>query len=164
MCTWLSVCREGWNIFEDHCYKFVNDQQMTHSSARGFCRSQGGHLVHINTKTEDDYIKGYLINFYPNSTTWRTGGKEENGKFVWHFGGGKASEPMTYTSWAPNMPGRYTTQILHKFEGTPPRFVWKSTWAGSNTGNSYQYPFICEAETSSKKFNVAVWLFTSAYI
>jgi hypothetical protein len=144
------VCREGWNKFEDDCFKFVHDQQKSYRSARKYCENEGGHLAHITTIEVDDFIKGYLINFYPEVRTWRTGGKQENGNFVWFYGSGKPSKSMNYTKWAPNWPKKYTTHILDKFDGTPPRFVWKAAWAGSDERQVDVYPFICQATQNSK--------------
>ena len=110
-------------------------------------------MVHINSKEEDDYVKGYLINFYPDHHKWRTGGKKEDDRFVWYYGSSKPSERMNYTKWAPGQPGKYSTQILSKYvAGKPQRFVWKARWAGSATSSKPTdlYPFICEATPSGQ--------------
>ena len=129
------------------CYKIVSSDKKHFSAAHRKCEKLGSRLMKINNKKEDDFIKKYLLNHFPDVTHWRTGGKLEKKNFVWMGRIGKSSEAMNFTAWAPSNPGHQKSMVLTKFNGTPPRFVWKGD------ATSKKYNFICETNLNGKNFN-----------
>ena len=147
-------------MFKKSCYLFVTTHKKQFGGAHKYCHFKGGHLLHINDKQEDDFIKNRLIKFHSNITRWRPGGRKEGGKFVWYVRDRKSHKPMNYTAWAPTHPGKYSALALEKFQGTPVRYVWKGIWSGSrNQLPKYTYNFICEAPHISKFHLISFLIF-----
>ncbi len=105
----------------------------------------------VNDKTEDDYIKDFLMSHYSNINHWRTGANKMRGQWVWHTGSSKKGRHMTYTAWQPNFPGKYGNMMYDFGSGKPRTFVWKATWFGSQSQlPKFGYPFICEKSANGK--------------
>jgi len=82
--------------FQQSCYEFVLHHS-TWNSAEADCRHNGGHLMHITSAVEQDFITKYLLAHF-NHEVWiglNDHNHEEN--FEWSSGA-----PLTYTHWDPS--------------------------------------------------------------
>ena len=52
----LGSCPRGWEKFDKNCYLFREGDQQTWTAARAACQRQGGNLVSITSRQEQDYI------------------------------------------------------------------------------------------------------------
>ena len=48
-------------FFQGKCYTYNEDPKLSWIDAQGECMEQGGGLVEINSKEEQDYIKGTVL-------------------------------------------------------------------------------------------------------
>ncbi|XP_078659901.1 lymphocyte antigen 75-like isoform X2 [Branchiostoma floridae x Branchiostoma belcheri] len=106
----------GWELYNERCYKFSGSQKETWLDAQQICRSYGGDLVSILDDTENNYVMSKALTVQepiyiglsdtasPNQVQWSGGGP-----------------PASYTNWADNVigsdgnwdfPGAVCTQLF----------------------------------------------------
>ncbi|XP_045182031.2 perlucin-like protein isoform X2 [Mercenaria mercenaria] len=95
----FTSCSDGWLAYEGSCYFFGHDE-VHFTEAEHYCRQRNGHLIHVNSKAENDFIKDRLTDL--NHHYWWMGLTDEvtEGKWQW-FG---TDEPATFTDWYPGQP------------------------------------------------------------
>ncbi|XP_041351985.1 uncharacterized protein LOC121370664 [Gigantopelta aegis] len=146
----LSSCPKGWVKHQSSCYKFHKTPPRQFSAANKECEQQHGHLLAIDSKTENRFIQKYIRQKYKNVGKWRTGGKLVNGSMVWFKSDKTKPKAMRYTNWDTGMPASYTTAVLAK-SADGKTFKWQGVWAGSqNQLPAHSYPFICEKRAKRK--------------
>ncbi|XP_052237663.1 snaclec aspercetin subunit alpha-like [Dreissena polymorpha] len=52
-------CPDGWLAFEGSCYLFA-DIHAHFTEAAHYCQQHGGSLIHVDSDTENDFIRNYL--------------------------------------------------------------------------------------------------------
>ncbi|XP_060555133.1 C-type lectin domain family 17, member A-like [Ruditapes philippinarum] len=93
-------CYDGWLAFDGSCYYFGTNA-VHFTEAEHFCRQHnGGHLIHVDSKQENDFIKSRLRMFKPYS--WWMGLTDEliEGTWKWFDNGQTAN----FTDWHPGEP------------------------------------------------------------
>ncbi|MHC4251825.1 MAG: protein kinase domain-containing protein, partial [Planctomycetota bacterium] len=120
--------------FGGRWYKLFT-QEMKWHDAKAFCERQGGHLVTITRKEEQDFVVGLARG--TRGFAWiGLSDEREEGKWEWVTG-----EPMAYVAWAPGEPSseteRYGNLCAHK------GYLW------NDGGPHGSYPFFCEWEAPS---------------
>jgi len=94
--TYYSVTR--------HCYLVVHDQS-TYADAQASCSDQGGHLVTIASKEENEFVWNLDPNEHWIGTSDGKGPKESApGTYTWITG-----EVFNYHAWSNNQPDAATT-------------------------------------------------------
>ncbi|XP_078579734.1 lymphocyte antigen 75-like isoform X1 [Branchiostoma floridae x Branchiostoma japonicum] len=90
----------GWELYNDRCYKFSGSQKETWLDAQSICRSYGGDLVNIIDDAENNFVMSKALTIQeavyiglsdtasPNQVQWSGGGP-----------------PASYTNWGPNVQG-----------------------------------------------------------
>jgi hypothetical protein len=88
--------------FNGHFYKFYHTL-LSWKEAKARCEALGGHLVIIDNREENDFIRKLVARDTPGEgdfNTWIGASDEQGeGKYVWIDG-----SPMTYADWMPNKP------------------------------------------------------------
>ncbi|XP_048246153.1 perlucin-like isoform X2 [Haliotis rufescens] len=128
-----SRCVPGFHSHGRSCYWF-SDMTGTFAEARSICQFFGARLVIINSRAEDDFIRGYARGKAPS---YFIGGSDlaREGRFVWEggkpFAGG-------YQNWVPGQPNNYkgAEDCVHIWNGFGYRW--------NDAPCSYKYNFICE--------------------
>ncbi|XP_048246152.1 perlucin-like isoform X1 [Haliotis rufescens] len=128
-----SRCVPGFHSHGRSCYWF-SETTGTFADARSICQFFGARLVIINSRAEDDFIRGYARGKAPS---YFIGGSDlaREGRFVWEggkpFAGG-------YQNWVPGQPNNYkgAEDCVHIWNGFGYRW--------NDAPCSYKYNFICE--------------------
>ena len=145
------ACRKGWIKFRSSCYKFVEYEAKPLFPASRSCRSDRGHLVVINDKHEDNFLKSHLKYHFAASASWLTGGLRltSTSEFVWYTpGSGGKHLVMTYQDWQSEQDKTEGNALVLTITNAtyPPYFVWKA----EINGHDVNLPYICEAKANSK--------------
>ncbi|XP_045182115.2 perlucin-like protein [Mercenaria mercenaria] len=95
-----TTCYNGWLQFNESCYLFGHNP-VHFTEAEHFCRQHhNSHLIHINDKFENAYIKDMLRQFKANS--WWMGLTDEEIEGVWKWF--DTEEVTSITDWGTNQP------------------------------------------------------------
>ena len=94
--------------FKGHQYAVINEG-LTWNEANKACIALGGHLVTINSKAENEFVKSLIADDGPGRKNyWLGGHKDSKGAFKWITG-----EKFKFASWAPGQPDRgYETALM----------------------------------------------------
>ncbi|XP_060606415.1 C-type lectin lectoxin-Lio2-like [Ruditapes philippinarum] len=96
------------------CLKLHTSAKL-HSEAENYCKSEGGHLVHINSQAKYDAI--VKMNFPNNLAKYiHIGGQRKDVTSNWKFNDGTR---MTFFRWAPNEPDAYSHELCLLLETKP---------------------------------------------
>jgi len=90
----LASCPNSWKTLEDHCYLFVEDQDLTWDAAEAQCMEEGGHLASITSESIKDAVKDQMM-----KSVW-TGAKRLPGK-EWTWADGSV---WSYEAWGQGEP------------------------------------------------------------
>ena len=97
------------------------------------------------------YFYKYPYNHLSTLPPSPVGGLKRAGGWVWYRRGARHQTPVNYTAWAPNHPASYSTLTLVRYDGSPPRFVWRGAWAGSEKQlPKFSHSYICEAKAKGE--------------
>ncbi|XP_074642044.1 C-type mannose receptor 2-like [Tubulanus polymorphus] len=55
----MGVCEKRWHRFDDHCYYFSYREHL-HAKAKRKCQERSSHLVSINSREENEFIKDQI--------------------------------------------------------------------------------------------------------
>ena len=129
-------------------YYQIFNQSMTWHDAKLYCEKIGGHLVTINSQSEQEFITS-LITQSEKSYMW-IGAYCVNNEFFW-----VTEEDFLFTNWDDGEPNNvYGTEDVVMMYGHNTRFV-PGTWNdassdGHDRENGYlqQYGYICEWDNS----------------
>jgi hypothetical protein len=148
--NFLAVCPKDWVQNKRSCYKFIKRPKLQYAAAQRACKESFSTLVHINTASEDRFLKKYLKNKYKNFSTWRTGARRVNYTFVWDNGEGRKSVPMNYNAWEGSVPKGFSTMVLERKKSSKD-FTWQGSWTGSMSQlPNHTFSYICERKARSK--------------
>ncbi|XP_047200502.1 macrophage mannose receptor 1 [Hippoglossus stenolepis] len=95
--SWEGHCPEGWMRFKDKCFMFKgkkNDLKANWSSARSWCKEQGGELAVIDDQYENDFVSSYLRDLELPTWIGLSDLLAEN-QYAWSDG----VSPVLYTNW-----------------------------------------------------------------
>lgn len=112
---------EGEGTWNGHVYK-VFTQNMTWAEAKGYCESQGGHLVSITSQEEQDYIAANILPYGGVDDIWIGMSSDWT---AWVTG-----EAVTYTNWGDNEPDGWST-------GQTCGVICPDVRSGSNSAGDY---------------------------
>ena len=79
---WLA-CDSRWVKFKSSCYKFEPDDKQFFGGAVAACNNDNAHLLHIESKSENDFIVTHLRENFDSVPKWRAGAKKVGSRFVW---------------------------------------------------------------------------------
>ncbi|XP_030005898.1 macrophage mannose receptor 1 [Sphaeramia orbicularis] len=94
---WEGHCPAGWMRFKDKCFMFKgkkNDLKLNWTSARDWCREQGGDLAVIDNQYENDFVSSYLKDLELPTWIGLSDLLLEN-QYAWSDG----VSPVKYTNW-----------------------------------------------------------------
>jgi Lectin C-type domain len=97
---------EGATVSElnGHCYR-VNFENLDFAMARDACAAEGGHLVTISSKEENEHVHSlHDAEHWIGATDGRADMTPGAGPYQW-----VTSEPWTYSQWADGQPNAYET-------------------------------------------------------
>ncbi|XP_046363385.2 C-type lectin lectoxin-Thr1-like isoform X3 [Haliotis rufescens] len=117
------------------CYTIITSQR-DWTEASTDCGIYGAHLIHIETKAENDFIKNYLKKFTKTGaslTSW-IGLSDMIGSWQWTPQG----EPVSFTDWSPGQPGRNEPNSNCVTLWAPKGYTW------DDYGCNLSANFICE--------------------
>ncbi|XP_060577701.1 perlucin-like [Ruditapes philippinarum] len=98
--TYCTDCPDGWFAFEGSCY-LIGSHAMHFTEAESYCRQHGGNLVHVETRTEDLFLKGFIHTHLAGKDYW-IGMTDETIEGVWRWYG--TGTNVRFTDWAPTEP------------------------------------------------------------
>lgn len=118
-------CRDGWQKFNEHCYKLVTTK-VNFFEAEMYCRKEQSSLVDIDNAEEDAWIKGFKKDFL-----WISGTDlATHGEWRWLSSG----ETMKFTNWAIDQPQNNQEHCANYYIGG---------WHDASCSN-LKSPFICK--------------------
>ena len=82
-------CSPGWKIFDGNCYK-LSKTNLTWAEAEQECKSEGSHLVSIESKEEDGFVRNL------GGKRFWIGGNDLAGEGTWVWAD---SSPLTYDNF-----------------------------------------------------------------
>ncbi|CAH1772722.1 unnamed protein product [Owenia fusiformis] len=137
--TTVEKCPPSSVQYEGTCYTFIK-QQMTWHQAELTCLTLGGHLVAIETQSEQDFIVGYLDDNDMKGFDYWIGANDliQEGQFIWVG----TNKPLSYTTWA-DINGPQPDNNKGKEHCVHLRDIHDLNW---NDINCFEYEFrsICE--------------------
>ena len=112
MLSAVNACKDGWTIFRNSCYLFIDDAFETWSSATHHCASHGARLASIETADEDTFLRSYSNKLFKcgvrnHTTSFWVGGTDDAIEGVWTWQG--TEKPLTYFNWYPGQPENNTS-------------------------------------------------------
>lgn len=140
MNDFTSSNQEEKKTFNGHTYQFIK-QDISWANAGKYCEEQGGHLLTITSKEEQDFITDYLYSIYQESNS--RGGSwlaliYENGEARWTTG-----EDFDYSNWRPGEPNAKENEIGYGIVNR------NGFWNDGGSVWSDGEGFICEWDNSS---------------
>lgn len=95
-----------------HCYR-INAAALTFAAARDACAADGGHLVSVSSKAEDDFVHALLdASHWLGASDGRANGVEGVGPYSWVNGDG-----WDYTNWEDDQPNAVATNCPNENSG-----------------------------------------------
>ncbi|XP_046568009.1 C-type lectin lectoxin-Thr1-like [Haliotis rubra] len=136
----VACCPDGWVQYGGSCYIIITSQRDWTKAATD-CGIYGAHLIHIETKAENDFIKNYLKKFANSGaslTSW-IGLTDMVGSWQWTPQG----KPLSFTDWTPGEPDRHEANSNCGILWAPGGYSW------SDYGCNLLQNFICEKAMQS---------------
>ena len=127
--------------FNGHWYKLF-DQRVTWHEAKSFCKEQGGHLVTITSKGENEFVTDLARKAGTDAWIGLTDEKQE-GRWEWVTG-----EKVGFTAWAPLQPDNMDGVQHYVRLWRRHAFAWDDDRASGHVGPT---PFICEWDSTVRK-------------
>lgn len=129
--------------FDGHVYS-VYDYEASWTSCKALCEKMGGHLVTINSATENSFIcdlikSGNKDAYWIGATNFESSAANQDGKWNWITG-----ESFSYTNWANGEPSATGGN------GT------REHWAEVRKTYSYKWNDVCNTNTVGKGFIIEV--------
>ncbi|XP_048251689.1 perlucin-like [Haliotis rufescens] len=95
-------CPLGFMQYKKSCYWFSNIHG-SFAEASAYCGYMESHLVRINNKDEDDFLRSYAKRRGKAAKYW-LGATDLNlqGRWLW-----EGRRPMVYSNWSPRQPDNY---------------------------------------------------------
>ena len=145
-------------VFNGHSYMVYNSY-LSWQQAKEYCESQGGHLVTITTKEEQDYLESLLRTSGINNKNYWIGitdQAEEGNWSQWITG-----EAVTYENWGTNEPDNYDAVKGEQDYGniytgyaSDRRYGWSLKYGQwDDISVLFKAYFICEWDGGSPKIN-----------
>ncbi|XP_052276420.1 perlucin-like protein isoform X2 [Dreissena polymorpha] len=88
-----SFCPNGWVVYEDSCYLFADETNVSWTEAIHFCQSHSrAHLITVETKAEDMFIKDHARKLFKDelgvssarNSFWLGASDDEiEGQWIW---------------------------------------------------------------------------------
>ncbi|KAK0140766.1 Macrophage mannose receptor 1 [Merluccius polli] len=102
--AWQGNCPPDWLRFQNKCFLFKgqkDDIRANWSSARDWCKGQGGNLAVIDDQYENDFVSSYLKDLERPAWIGLSDKLAEN-QYAWVDG-----RPVLYTNWDSNEPNNH---------------------------------------------------------
>lgn len=126
-------CPNYWMSYEGSCYLFQTNV-MNFVDSEEFCEEVGGHLVHVETALENDFIKGQLQNLGAQNVWMGLTDIVSESAWTWYGTHTKA----TFTYWAPGEPNNVDGDEDCAAFKNGVEFKWNDVRC------SYEFRFVCE--------------------
>ncbi|XP_045194284.2 perlucin-like protein [Mercenaria mercenaria] len=85
-CPTVFACPDGWEMFQDSCYLFV-DSCKSFTNAENNCRSLDARLVHVESGEENTFLRSYLSGL-PMADYWiGMTDEDQEGNWKWYGNG-----------------------------------------------------------------------------
>ncbi|XP_067676343.1 perlucin-like [Haliotis asinina] len=150
-----TCCPDGWVQHGGSCYTIITSQRDWTEAATD-CGIYGAHLIHIETKAENDFIKNYLKKFAQAGaklTSW-IGLSDMLGSWQWTPQGGS----LSFTDWIPGQSDREESNSNCGILSAPSGFSWEDL--GCNIFSN----FICEKEFFFDRGKEYLWRVSQHWI
>ncbi|XP_052286377.1 macrophage mannose receptor 1-like isoform X2 [Dreissena polymorpha] len=90
----------------DSCYE-LQTQKKIWAHSENICKQLGGHLVTINSASEQAFVDAFMARHNPGNAVWiGLHDRKVEGQFEWTSG-----EHVTYTNWVPNHMSNYENYL-----------------------------------------------------
>ncbi|XP_053386071.1 lactose-binding lectin l-2-like [Mercenaria mercenaria] len=96
-------CKDGWTAYHNSCYLFARNHASTFTEAEHYCGQHGGHLVSMETKAENMFIRDYLHGLKDEDRWIGLTDEMIEGAWVWY----SSNTDATYTDWFPGQPNSH---------------------------------------------------------
>lgn len=135
--------------YKGHHYQ-IFDGGLEWDAAKSYCEGQGGHLVTIGSKGEQEFIESMLKNQGQRNSYWIGGTRSMSGRVSWIDG-----TPFNYTNWAKGQPDNPRERALMIYKNANPKApahvlgTWNDlssdgTFPGETFFGLNNFGFICE--------------------
>lgn len=124
----FTSCSDGWLAYEGSCY-FLGHDEVHFTEAEHYCRQHNGHLIHVVSREENEFIKDKLRD--TNHKIWWLGLTDEitEGQWKWY----DSDEVATFTDWYPGQPNVNSEDCAVFYSGY--NFQWGDILC-TRTGNA----------------------------
>ncbi|XP_045160082.2 perlucin-like isoform X1 [Mercenaria mercenaria] len=113
-----SICPDTWIRFRGSCYLFPRGD-VNFSAAEYFCVQHGSHIVHVESESENNFLKNHMRDLKESSYWIGLTDTDVEGTWVWS-GTGKYA---LFTDWSSHSPNNYDgnqhcvfMEFAHDFE------------------------------------------------
>lgn len=150
--------RELFNVTEynGHYYAVI-DEGMDWRDADEYCRARGGHLVTINTPSEQKFVQGLVFGQGKRNSYWLGGYQSLTKGDKWYWVDGTAFE---YTNWAVEQPDNLKETALMMYRNPNPLsesslgewndLAANGTYATESFFGLNNFGFVCEWDSRAQ--------------
>ncbi|PFX30431.1 Macrophage mannose receptor 1 [Stylophora pistillata] len=135
----LGSCPAGWEKFDKHCYLFRDSDLQPWTAARLKCLNQGGNLVSITSRQEQDFITYHYRRNSAGKIWIGLNDRSLERGFEWSDG-----SPVAYLNWLPGEPND-NTAMENCIEMWPPSRGWNDQSCADRRGYICKQPLECSA-------------------
>ncbi|XP_033987067.1 ladderlectin-like [Trematomus bernacchii] len=130
------TCPSYWFSFNGRCYKYFNTET-TWADAELYCVSQGGNLVSIHSREEEDFVKFLIKSSDSNEGATWIGLYDLAKEGRWMWSDGCAAKYFFWHTGEPNNSGRGEDCVLNN---------WRGKWNDAKCSKTF--PSVCASRTT----------------
>ncbi|XP_060570430.1 perlucin-like protein [Ruditapes philippinarum] len=113
-------CPDGWVAYEGSCYLFGHGVTQTFVESEHFCRQHhNGHLVEIDSKAENLFLKDYVRGFGGHCYWIGLSDEQIEGNWIWYH----SNTTPLFFDWGPSQPDPGNNEDCAIFWG-PFDYLW----------------------------------------
>ncbi|XP_045191217.2 perlucin-like protein [Mercenaria mercenaria] len=90
----VSKCPDSWSTYNDSCY-FIDSKDVNFQTAKNMCSQQHAHLVHLETREENAFLKSLLEKHFSEGLLYWIGMTDSETEGVWKMTGTDTIIPFT---------------------------------------------------------------------
>lgn len=130
-------CQNGWITYNDTCYLIGYDHSLTFIDAEHYCSQHNGHLIHVNSAEENQFIVDFLHKTKAPTCWIGLSDIDVEGQWEWYG----TNETPEFTYWFHTQPGGHQAENCAVYTTRHPDYQW------DDFSCDHHFHPICETST-----------------